>query len=286
MRKVNVEQFIELHSKGYNDSEISKIMNVSHVTIKNNREALNLSSNFKYKRKFDENEFKRLYDLGYNDGKISEILSISNSAVQDYRKQKGMKSNHNLYKDVVLSFEQEQLVIGGLLGDTHFRKTHANAHGEFIHSLAQEEYCKWKREIIKDFCSDVSYAHQIDKRTLKRYDKVICRIYSNPVFNGYYDLFYKNKVKFISKEMLWRLEGLGLAIWYMDDGCKHNDTYSIATNNFSEEDFELIRDFFAKKFNIEVTRHKGGVTYILTKSAPTFKLLIQPYVIDSMKYKL
>jgi hypothetical protein len=286
MRKVNVEQFVELYNKGYNDSEISRIMNVNHVTIKNNREVLNLPSNFKYKRKFDENEFKKLYDLGYNDCKISEILKISNSAVQDYRKQKGMKSNHNIYEDVVFSFEQEQLIIGGLLGDTHFRKNYANASGEFVHGLAQEEYCKWKREILKDFCSKIYYSYQIDKRTSKKYEKVICRIYSHPVFNGYYNLFYRNKVKYISKEMLWRLEGLGLAIWYMDDGCKNNNTYSIATNCFSEEDFEIIKDFFFQKFNIEVTRHNNGVTYILKKSAPTFKLLIQPYVIDSMKYKL
>lgn len=286
MRKVNIEQFIELYNKGYNDSEISRIMNVNNVTIKNNRESLNLSSNFKYKRKFDESKFKKLYNMGYNDMKIAEILNVSTSAVQNYRKQKGIKSNHNVYDNVVLSFEQEQVVIGGLLGDTHFRKEYANACGEFTHSLAQDEYCKWKREILKDFCSDVSYSYQIDKRTLKKYDKVICRIYSNPVFNSYYNLFYKNKVKYISKEVLYRLEGLGLAIWYMDDGCKHNNTYSISTNSFSEEDFEIIKEFFFNKFNIEVRRHSNGSTYILTKSASTFKLLIQPYIIDSMKYKL
>jgi hypothetical protein len=290
MTKLNIDkEFIELYNKGLNDSEIARILLVNHVSIKNTRERLNLSSNFRYKRKFDTEEFKNLYLKNLNDIEISKILKVSKSAIQEYRKSLNLKTNYLNYEIKSLSKEQEQIIIGGLLGDSHFTKdkyTNANTRGEFVHCLKQKEYCIWKRNFIKEYCSEIKESYQIDKRTNKRYDKVICRILTNPVFNPYYNLFYKDKVKFISEEMLYRLNGLGLAVWYMDDGTKHCKTYSLATNCFSKPDLDLIQKFFLEKFNIKTSTHNSNVLYILTPSAQTFKTLIEPYIIDSMKYKL
>ena len=287
MKKLNIEkQFLELYNKGKNDSEIAKLLNVSNVTIKNTREKLQLPSLFKYKRKFDINKFYELYLKELNDVNIAKILKVSKSCIQDYRNSLNLKKNYQEYKEIKLTFEQEQVLIGGILGDSHLRKEYKNTSGEFVHSLKQKEYCSWKRDILKEFCAELKESYQIDKRNNKRYDKIICRILCNPVFNSYYHLFYKNKIKIISRELLYRVEGLGLAVWYMDDGCKHSRTYSIATNCFSKKDLDIIQQFFLEKFNIKTSIHKGNILYIKTSSASTFKNLISPYIIDSMLYKL
>lgn len=287
MKKLNIDkEFRELYNKGFNDSEIGKKLFVNHVTIKNIRERLKLPSQFKYKRKFDTKEFLILYSKKLNDVKIAEILQVSKSCIQGYRKSLNLKKNYQEYNNVILSKEQEQIIIGGILGDSHLRREYKNTSGEFAHSLKQKEYCIWKREFIKEFCAETKETFQTDKRNKKRYDKIICRILTNPVFNSYYDLFYKNKIKIISKEMLYRLEGLGLAVWFMDDGSKHVKTYSLATNCFSLEDLKIIQEFFLVKYNINTSVHKGNVLYIKTNSSQTFKKLIEPYIIDSMKYKL
>jgi hypothetical protein len=93
--------------------------------------------------------------------------------------------------------------------------------------------------------------------------------------------------KRIYKEDLYKLEGLGLAIWYMDDGYKPKyGGCFISTNCFSFEDLEIVKKMFLEKFNIRVTYNSKHVTYISAKEFPKFVKLIEPYIIPSMRYKL
>jgi len=285
MKLIKQKDFIDLYNKGKNDSEIGRLLNVSHVTVKNFRENLILPSNFKYVRKFDKNKFKDLYNQKLNDVEIANILNVSSSAISEFRRLNKLPSNQYVYEEKRLDFAQEQVLLGGILGDAHLIK-HKNVSGQFLQSLKQEKYLKYKWEFLKDFATDIQYSYQIDKRTQKKYEKVFFMLKTHPVFNPYYDLFYKNKIKVINKEMLYRLEGLGLAVWFMDDGCKHVKTYRLATNCFKLEELFIIKEFFKNKFNIDVSIHSKKVVYIKTHSAHTFKKLIEPYIIESMKYKL
>jgi len=89
---------------------------------------------------------------------------------------------------------------------------------------------------------------------------------------------------------------LGLAVWYMDDGSKlASGGYNIFTNSFLKEELDEIIPILSNKFNLKVTIHKrpnkknNGMYYILyisVKSANIFETLIEPYMIESMKYKL
>lgn len=289
MKKISInKEFLELYNAGLDDSKIGRILNVNHVTIKNVRERLNLPSIFKYKRKFSEEKYLEYYKEGKNDAEISKLLNVSKSALQEYRSKLGLKHNCNIYDNVSLNYDQEQVLIGTLFGDAHLTRVYKNTSGEFVHCKNQKEYCFWKYEKLKDFCAlpkDSCQAHYITKKV---YYKVICRILTNPVFNFYYDLSYKNRIKYISRELLYKLDGLGIATWFMDDGYKQKSSgsYSIATNGFSDLDRSIIIEFFKNKFNIKVTSHKSGIIYIYKQSALTFKKLIEPYIIESMKYKL
>ena len=63
-------------------------------------------------------------------------------------------------------------------------------------------------------------------------------------------------------------------------------TYKIATNCFTISELQKFQYFLLTKFNLKTTLHKDNGIYIRKESANTFKELVFPYIIDSMKYKL
>lgn len=290
MKKLSLDkEFIELYNKGLNDSEIAKELKIGHVSCKRIRESLNLPSLFKYKRKFDTNKFKELYELNMNDTEISRELKCSISAIQNYRKSLNLKSNEFIFDNSPLTYEEEQILIGGLLGDLYLGipKKGVNASGSFAHTTEkQKEYCWWKYEKLKRFCRKPFDTYQDDKRTGKRYYKTYCDIYTNPLLNYYHSQFYPLKEKIVSKKLLYKLDGLGLATWYMDDGTKCGNAYRLCTNSFNKDSLKLIVDFFKENFNINCTISSDNTIYIPAKETPAFKELIEPFIIESMKYKL
>jgi hypothetical protein len=72
----------------------------------------------------------------------------------------------------------------------------------------------------------------------------------------------------------------------MDDGCNSG---TIATNCFTVSEVELLIKWLSEKYNIQATKQKNENNYVLhisSKSRVKFELLISPYIIPSMKYKL
>lgn len=73
----------------------------------------------------------------------------------------------------------------------------------------------------------------------------------------------------------------------MDDGNKATTGgYILATNCFTSEELKIFQEFLLNKFNLDTTIHKGNKIYIRKKSGEIFKKLVNPFIIDSMKYKL
>lgn len=84
----------------------------------------------------------------------------------------------------------------------------------------------------------------------------------------------------------------------MDDGSLKyfgkSNAMRICTESFSTEDNEILRDAIFQKFNISLgrvkkTRNGKFVGYRLTineKESSKFRELIQPYLVDCMKYKV
>lgn len=291
MKKLNIDkEFLQLYHKGFNDSQIARELKVGHVSIKRIRERMSLESIFKYKRSFDTKVFKVLWKEGKNDTEIAEILNVSSSTIQNYRISINLSKNYNSYEETILTYEEEQVLIGGLLGDSYLqipKSRGINATGMFAHTTEkQKEYCLYKYNILKRFCREPYDTYQDDKRTKKRYYKTICIIYTNPVFNSYFHSFYPIKSKIVPIDQLNKLDGLGLAIWFMDDGMKIGYGYGLSTNSFSIKCCENIKNFFKIKFDIDINVWKNNVCYIKTNSAQKFRSLIEPYVIETMKYKL
>ena len=140
-----------------------------------------------------------------------------------------------------LSLSQKQIIMGGLLGDAYYNRR--NNSIRFAHSQKQYPYLQWKKSFFNE--NDVS-------KTYRRNYKEGYVGYSFEMYNRK----HKNTTKKISLKYLNELNALGLAIWWMDDGClsihKGNRYGKLCTHCFNYEENILIQKYFHDKWNIEV----------------------------------
>ena len=120
---------------------------------------------------------------------------------------------------------------------------------------------------------------------------------SNSYFRILHGWIYKDKVKTYSRQVLNWLTPEGIAYWYMDDGSlypkKRNGkvpSYELILSTYvSEEQNQVIIDYFADTYDIHFKKVKSKGSYRLrlaTKEARKFVSLVEPYIIDSMFYKI
>ena len=138
-----------------------------------------------------------------------------------------------------------------------------------------------------------------------------------PEFRPLHDKWYipsspgsKNCVKTIPPDLIDTFTDLrALAVWYLDDGTKRDDTAScrIATQGFTGEEHELLQECLLRNFDIRSKiedwgrsskgKNKGKVQYQLAILSSRFghgdydkfRALLRPFVeaeIPSMLYKL
>jgi hypothetical protein len=132
----------------------------------------------------------------------------------------------------------------------------------------------------RGYCSDLApkTITQISSQG-KIYYSIKFRTWSFSSFNYIYDLFYKNKVKIVPKDIGNYLTPLALAIWFMDDGSKHSAGVLLHTNLFSKEEVELLQKVLLSKYGLittlttkisKSTPNKAYIIYVWKKSLPDF----------------
>lgn len=205
-------------------------------------------------------------------------------------------------KDISISNTENQIIIGSLLGDASLNKTGVNPRIHFSQCLAQVEYIQWKYENLKNLTTG-SGVWQVMSGVDKRYPQLRFQTKNHVIFNRYRKLFYPNGKKEVNKRILGQLEPLGLAVWYMDDGNKILHKYTkkdssqgiksreicINTQCFTPEEHELMIAYFNKQYGIECKMYKNKGSYRLVMNAQNankFITMIEPYILDSMKYKI
>jgi hypothetical protein len=78
----------------------------------------------------------------------------------------------------------------------------------------------------------------------------------------------------------------------MDDGTKTGSCYSFATASFSFKEHEKLLELLNNKYNLVCSIHrkesKQKSIYVsaVNESNVNFKKLIEPFIVESMKYKL
>lgn len=184
---------------------------------------------------------------------------------------------------------KEQILIGSLLGDAtiaSLRNRRKSYSIRWEHSLKQKEYAIWKAEnSLENF--SIYVRERFDKRTNKTYESITC--YSTKDnYQKYRDLFYTDK-KVITKDVLDMLEPLGVAVWFMDDGSLYyngnNCHLNIAVDSFTENEIDLIIDFFKTRFDINFKKNRKQIRLTSVKEVTKFEKMFKPFYHDSMIYK-
>jgi LAGLIDADG DNA endonuclease family. len=119
---------------------------------------------------------------------------------------------------------------------------------------------------------------------------------SHEAFNYLADLFLKQKHKGIVENLILdHLTPRSLAYWFMDDGGKldynkNSKNYSVVLNtqSFTNLEVELMSEQLSGKFNLlcEVRSNKKKIIVIKNSSYQAFYNLIDPYLVNEMRYKL
>jgi len=188
----------------------------------------------------------------------------------------------------VLTSEQEEVLIGSLLGDGCLKGiSEKTALYTETHGPSQYAYLDWKAEILGPFALSVY-------PTMKRVgDKEFpgrgFTTHASTVLRPYYDMFYPapSRKKVFPVDLSKRLTPLALAVWYMDDGSlagTHTARIAFGLDPLSlERALQALRDL---GFNPVAYGKKGNQAIWLTGDTHLFLDLTGKYVSEHMPQKL
>jgi len=192
-----------------------------------------------------------------------------------------------------LSKRQREILIGLILGDGHLEKLYTPTFGRLKveHSYKQKDYVDW---LYKEFSNWVK--SRPTTKIVKAWGGIWINYgfstYGHRILGEFKERFYKRKKKIIPDDLEKDITPLGLAIWFMDDGSiksKRHKGIFLNTQGFSENDVRKLQKVLKNKFGISSTTRKeknGKQIYLGGKSGEKFIVLIRPYIISSMQYKI
>lgn len=243
----------------------------------------------KRERLISETKLRELIDKKLSTSQIAEKLNVS--VRQVVCKRNKLKIGARTRFGVLdLSSDEEQVIIGSILGNGWIDCTNKERNYYrlcFSHSIKQELYCQYKFKLLSRIGKEPKINIKKDKREgfspLSEY--VIFKSKQHPIFKEYRDRWYKPN-KILCKEDFDKIEGLGLAVWYMDDGWNRKYGASISTQSFSKEDIEYMIHKIKEKFDIKCTVTSARILNISSESKDKFFSLIKKYIPNSMAYKI
>jgi hypothetical protein len=199
------------------------------------------------------------------------------------------------------SAHQEQVILGALLGDSSLSHPTRDLWGVcFGHSRKQEVYLRFKRDLLASLgVSDVSFyqtEYQSGDQQMARF-RLDSNAYLTSVLEGCGIRFDDRKTPTVA--LLDRIDSLGLAIWYGDDGSIQkysNGSVSYITLNtqgFTKQENELLAGWLRWKWGIKAkvttqTNKKRGAKYYtlyLDRLAAEKFLALMPGALPGVEYK-
>lgn len=178
----------------------------------------------------------------------------------------------------------KQLLYGSLLGDgsLYIPPNGQNAFYSETHSLLQKDYLLFKLNIFKqEFFFNV-------REYLKR-NEILMQSRLYPSLTKLYNVFYPDKKKIVTAEILDELSPFGLAIWFCDDGTYklNSGVVSIASYSRSKKEFQIIKNYFKSKWNIGIKINSGCICFNVKETNKFLSLIEKDFPRGvSMVYKL
>jgi len=207
------------------------------------------------------------------------------------------KRTPSIRQALQITAEQDQILVGGLLGDMHVEFRGLNSRFKFRHGINQQEYVMWKYEKLKNLIPKPPQINLEKNRGKDKegqtYQVVWCNSYTNSAFNSYRDIWYNvDGVKEMPKDIEKYLTPLSLFVMFYDDGSavRTSKGFRLALNSFSKEDLELFCKALYNKFGIKAElrgKYKDSkgkdrwILYLKAAEGTKFYNLISPIIKDA-----
>jgi transposase len=282
------DEFIEAVKEGLITSQICEKFGVSDSAVYRRSKKLNVPLNKKEitkkepekveeskksSRKIEDVDFLKQHSLGMTDKELSEYFSVANSTVKQYRYRLNLPFNKKkVNNEVIPNNEEFQVLYGTILGDAFIsegRYENGDSCGSFNHCVEQKEWIFKKFEYLNRFCNPPKLIDKYDERfKTPEYQQYYCYIKTNSYLSELYPKLYNNGIKYIDEETFSKIDALGIATWYMDDGSKSKDskTYVFCTHSFSDNDMAIIQKVLLNKFSIDTTVQSSKMLRIRSNS--------------------
>lgn len=248
---------IDLTQKGYSDSYIAKLFNVTGSAIAQQRRKLGI--------------IKSLEDQVNSQTKNFEYFNIFESDILPY-------------------------LVGTLLGDGWLTKSSDNSYrGGIGHSEKQLCYLEYKRELLKPIVTNIGiYSKKTKKQILngkiiKESEIFLLRFKSSSYLKQLYNILYYEGKKILTKEYLQFFNEASLALFYFDDGYKisynKSSAYKIVNYDLNIESRLLFKEFLFEKFGLTCSIQSNAFLFS-KENAIKFKSIVEKYSVECVKYKL
>jgi len=186
--------------------------------------------------------------------------------------------------DYLLVDDQEQLLLGGALGDGSLRMVgNYSAHFRVAHSPAQKGYVEWKHAMLQPFSRPISrVGNGIGFSTLTM--PALGRLHA--------EVYDSNGGRIVTKRVLDRLDARGLAVWYGDDGsfmgshARWGKGKAVLYNkSLQGEAREAVKQSM-ERLGIGLPRDDGRGFWFSAEQTARLHALIAPYLHPAVDYKL
>jgi len=247
-------------------------------------------------------ELKQMYwQEKKNQSQIAQELGCSQGTISNRMKRLGIKPRNNqeiasIKYPIIKKLDNEefQVLVGSLLGDgsLQINKEGINARFTEHKKIGDVEYLKWKAKVLTRFYPRIAFNQS--QRVFALWTKV------HPKLTEFRKHWYPNGRKEVNFGDLERLDALGLAVWYMDDGSYNfrGDTCALYTESFELMENKALKLYFERKWAISPricckrkSRNNWATkeTYFLlfnVRDSTKFLEVVSPFVHSCMARKL
>lgn len=197
-------------------------------------------------------------------------------------------------KLLFLSKVQEEILHGVLLGDAHLEWSprSRNPRIEFEQSAAHKDYLFHLFDVFRAFVEA-----EPRSRVQQCSSGVICESFcfhtvSHPCFRFFAQQYLRGNCKVVPKLIHRWLSPRCFAYWFMDDGSiksKESKGVLLNTQAFSKSEVERLSNEVQHRLGLQTTlrpQSEGFQIYISGKSYERLVELLDPWVIESLRYKI
>lgn len=153
-----------------------------------------------------------------------------------------MKINHSKLKS---------FFIGTLLGDSYIH------NGRFECKQISKDLIEFKARFIKQYLPDANvvikeHSAYVDKNGVNHQKYYVLEVLKSRYIRKLEKIFYPNGVKIYPKNAVLKLDSLGFAMWYADDGTSVLVQYNSTTKSARSRRVQLCTDNFTLDENIKI----------------------------------